>query len=157
MIGGAVDALDGLQNEMRHRGQCAGIARADAGRGAPLLHQIYRDPHGGVLLTANCLAWRLVHRHDLGGGDDFGATAHGVGAGSAAGPRSPRDPNEQRAQLTVVGQCAQRTGNVLTRLVIAAHDIDGDGQHSGSGEPDACAESFLLFGVGGLLDDAAPR
>jgi len=35
------------------------------------------------------------------------------------------------AQLWIVAQGEQRTGNVLTRLMVAAHHIDCDRQHAG--------------------------
>ena len=56
-------------------------------------------------------------------------TAAGSGASAASSSRG--SPTSSSAQLTIVGERAQRAGNVLARLVVAAHHVDRDRQHAG--------------------------
>ena len=127
--GGPLHTGQRLEHEVRDRVQRAGVAGADAGGGAPALHELHRDAHGRVLLAADRLARRLAHPHDLAGAHHFDACAHGL--------RKRRQPrldeigvaHEERAQLRVLAQGAERSGNVFGRRMIAAHHVDGDRQH----------------------------
>ncbi len=40
-------------------------------------------------------------------------------------------PHQQHAQARIVVQRVERAGNILARLLVAAHHIDGDRQHVG--------------------------
>ena len=69
----AVDAGHGLEHIARDRHQGAGIAGRHAGIGAAVLDQFDRHAHRRILFLAQGDFDRVVHRHDLAGGDDAAA------------------------------------------------------------------------------------
>ncbi len=152
--GGALHAGQSSEHEVRDRGERSGVTRAHARAGAPVLHQIDRDAHRGVFLATDRLAWLVFHRHHLGGGHDDRALANRGRQRCQGWDNQLRLPDQLCAQLWIVAQGAQRTGNVLTRLMVAAHHIDCDRQHAGLWIGAGTWRLFFLFGLGALLDHA---
>ena len=63
MMGARSTRTDGLQHEVRHRRQRAGVAGADHRASPALLHEVDGDAHRGVLAPADGLARMLGHAH----------------------------------------------------------------------------------------------
>ena len=125
-----VDAGQRLEHEASDGHQCAGIAGGYAGLRRPVLDQVDRDAHRRILLLAQRVRRRLVHRDDFTGRVDRHAIAR-----RRAGPRQRL--GQRRLQSD---QDHARVGRVLEELErcrdgdreagVASHRINGnrDGQ-----------------------------
>ena len=127
----AFHAGQGLQHEMRNRRERPGVARAHTRAGAPRVHLIDRDAHRGVLLAADGLARLLVHGDHLSRRQHRGALSYGRRQRRQRRGDHCRLAHQQRLQLWIVRERTQRAGEILVRLMVAAHHVDGDRQHAG--------------------------
>ena len=127
-----LDARDRLQHEMRHRRERAGVAGAHARERPALLHEVDGDAHRGVLLAPDGLARRLVHRDDFGGAGTTSMRSRSA-AGSEAfssGPITSALPTSSARKAGILAQRAHDARDVVARLAVAAHHVDGDGLHA---------------------------
>ena len=122
---------NGLQNEMRHGRERAGVAGADTCERAAFLDQIDGHAHGRLLLAPNGFARRVVHGHDFRGVDELYALPERCwqnrleqrcGDGGVA--------HRERAQVPILIERAREPRDVVARLAVAAHHVDGYGLHA---------------------------
>jgi hypothetical protein len=73
---------------------------------------------------------RIAHGDDLGGRNDLGPGTDTFRPGSQLRVDQRRVTNQQHTQARIAVQRVRRAGNVLARLLVAAHHIDGDRQHA---------------------------
>ena len=127
MIGARSTGPDGLQHEVRHRRERAGVARADHAPARALLHEVDREAHRGILAAADRIARMLGHarrRWRPRWIDTRARTPAGC-----AGERGFDDlglPDEDELEGGIGGERAQCARNALRRTAVATHHIDGD-------------------------------
>ena len=146
----------GLQHEVRHGRQRAGIAGADHGSGAAFLHQVDGDAHGGILAAANRLARMFGHADH--GGRRMHASARArtaAGALASAGSMTRGLPTRisSRAGSATRARSAPGThsGAPLSPLITSTA-IDGMRYERGSSGP--ARQLFFGLDFGRFFDDA---
>jgi hypothetical protein len=142
--GCAFDGAEGLQHEVRHRGERTGVAGADHGGRATVLHQVDRQAHGGVLAAANGLARVLVHAHDARRRVHLRARAHGSRRCRERGFDDLGFSDEDELERRVGFEGAQGTGYAFGRTAVTTHHIDGDGRHASGRGPRRVPPQFIL-------------
>ena len=128
--GRALHGPDGLQHEMRHRRQRAGVAGADHRARPAFLHEVDGDAHRGILAPANRFARMLGHAHHGGRRMHGHARAHRRRHMGQRGFDDGGVTHEYQLEGGIGGEGAQRSGYALRRTAVATHHIDGDRRHA---------------------------
>ena len=115
--GHALDAAHAQQGRGHRR---PGVAGRDHGRGLVVAHGLGRADERRVLLGADARARVVAHADDLGRGDHVELTAERL---QDLGPPDEDDGDTQ------FGGGALRSLDDGVGSVVAAHGVDGDGQH----------------------------
>ena len=128
--GGAVDAGDRLQAELRHGHQRAGIAGGHRGVGAAVAHRFERKPHARFpAALAQRLTRLLVHGDGDVGVDDLRLGGERkVGAELRFDAGGIADHEEPRLGMTDRAYC--RGGNDHAWTVVPAHGVERNGDWS---------------------------
>ncbi len=103
----------GLQHEMRHRRERAGVAGTDHAARAAFLHEIDGDAHGGILALADGFAGMLRHADDAGRRMHGQPPTHAVGCMRESGLYDLGLPDEDDLQVRIVAEGVQRTRNAV--------------------------------------------
>ena len=128
--GRALDPAHGLQHEVRHRGERAGIAGTDHRVRPAFLHQVDGDAHGGILAPANGFARMLGHAHHGGRRMDGHARTNRRRHESQRGFYDGGVAHEDQLEGGIGDEGVQRSGYALRRTAVATHHIDGDRRHA---------------------------
>ncbi len=121
-----IDAGQRLQHEARDRHQRAGVAGRHAGLRITVLDEVDRDAHRRVLLAAQSVRRRLVHRHDLAcrmHDDALHQRRRRLGERAA---NRVLETHEDHARVRRGGEEIERRGNRHRRAVVPSHGVDCD-------------------------------
>ena len=123
---GPLDALQRAKLDRRPGDHRPGMAGAHDRVGVAAFHQIDRAAHRGVLLSANRVDRMFVHPDDLSRMDDFDARVAAAVLLKLLLYRGLVARQKELPDFGIFLQRHHRSGDGISRGIIAAHGVEGD-------------------------------